>query len=179
MPEAPVTSEPLTIPKLVSHNTEALACLHEAGHAVAATLVTATVVDMELYPDDQRPYGRTRIDRNDFQRPMIAIGGFAVERRLWEDRRLVDAAGNLLTEKDMLTAAAGNADDDRISYFGGDYRKENGCWPREMDLKFMMAARDLGHRLNMQLIERSDVRRDCQTSLQPARFWSRSGTASR
>jgi len=146
--------EPRTIPRLIAYNTEELACLHEAGHAVAAVLAGAKVVEIELYPDEKRPYGRTRVDRNDFQRPKIAIGGFAVERRLWEDDRLVDTAGKLLSEKAMLDAASRNADDDRVSYFAGDYRKPDGYWPKEMDLEFMMAGRDLGQRLDMKLVER-------------------------
>lgn len=128
--------------------------MHEAGHAAAAKLVEASVVEIELYPDTVRPHGRCRIERTDQQRPVIALGGFAVERRLWEDKRLVDAKGELLLEPAMLQAAAINADEDRLSFFGADLRKPDGYWPREKDMLFMTSARDLGLMLDMKLVEK-------------------------
>jgi len=62
--------------------------MHEAGHAAAGILVGARVVEMELYLAAPA-HGRVQIERNDSQQQTIALGGFAIERRLWEEGRLL------------------------------------------------------------------------------------------
>lgn len=150
-----MTPELRGIPRLVAYNTEEIVCLHEAGHAIAAHLAGATVIEMELYADATRPYGRTSINKTaPEQGPAIAIGGFAIERRLWEDKRLTDATGNALPEKEMLDAASDNSDEDRINYFGRDHRQDNGRWPATMDREFMIGGQGLGRVVDMAIVER-------------------------
>jgi len=147
-----------TIPHQLQYRTAALACLHEAGHAVAAATSGARVVEMELYLDSKRPYGRTTVERNsDYQRQVTAMGGFAVERRLWENGRIVGPDGQKLSERDMLHEAANNSDIDRESYYGADFRQADGLWPRELDVSFMTRARDLGNQIDMDTVERLAV----------------------
>ncbi|MBR0717868.1 M50 family metallopeptidase [Bradyrhizobium liaoningense] len=138
---------------VIKYRSPELVCLHEAGHAITALMVGARVVGMELYLDDPPPHARTRCLRNDEQRPIIALGGFAVERRLWEDSRLLWEDDRRPTEKEMLDESARNAAIDRVSYFGADYSLD-GHWPVEMDLEFMMAAQKLGRRLNLEAVTR-------------------------
>ena len=84
----------------------------------------------------------------------IALGGFAVERRLWEEGRLLLPDGSIPTEKQMLNESANNADVDRVAFFGGDYREQDGTWPRDKDLQFMQAAQKLGQMIDMSFVER-------------------------
>ena len=138
----------------VHYKSPELVCLHEAGHAVAARLAGAAVVEMELYLAPTPVHGRTRIKRNENQRAKIALGGFAIERRLWEEGRLLWPNGRRPTEKEMLSESADNADIDRVSYFGKDYRMPDGHWPPDMDIEFMSKARDLGRVIDIALVER-------------------------
>lgn len=141
------------LPHGVRYDSAEFACLHEAGHVAAALLVGARVAEVQLYIEAPRSYGRTRCERDDEQRRLIALGGFAIERRLWEMGRLLLPDGSTPNEQDMLDRSARNAADDRLSYFGGDYRGENRFWPREMDLDFMTRARNLGQRIDFELVE--------------------------
>lgn len=139
---------------IVQYKSPKLVCYHEAGHAISALHVGARVVEMELYLSPPPAHGRTRIERDEAQRRIIALGGFAIERRLWEESRLVWSDNRRPTEKEMLEESANNAEIDRISYFGSDQCTESGKWPHQLDLEFMTAARDLGKRLDINSIER-------------------------
>ena len=124
----------------VVFNSPELACLHEAGHAETALKVGARVVEMELYRELPRSYGRTRVEGDTGQRRHIALGGFAVEYLLFRAGRLVNQDGRPPTEKEFIDFAIDNAGDDRISYFGRDWAGPNGRWPRELDHEFMNYA---------------------------------------
>src|SRR4051794_36699855 len=121
----------------VVFNSPELACLHEAGHAETALGVGARVVEMELYRETPRSFGRTRVERNDSQRRHIALGGFAVEYLLFRAARLVKQDGQPPTEKEFIDFAIDNAGDDRVSYFGRDCAGPHGHWPAELDREFM------------------------------------------
>lgn len=86
--------------------------LHEAGHAVTALAVGATVVEMELYFDTLRSYGRTRANRTEDQARHIALGGFAAEYLLYVAGRLVKQDGTTPSEKEFIDHAYGNASQD-------------------------------------------------------------------
>ena len=132
-----------------------LVCLHEAGHAFVALTVGARVREMELYLDPPPASGRTRTEHDEQQRKLIALGGFAIERRLWDLGRLLKEDGGKLNEDEMLDHAADNASIDRIMYFGEDLRGSDGYWPKDLDLKFMITARDIGKMIpDLSTIER-------------------------
>lgn len=87
-------------------------CFHEAGHAIVALDVGASVVEMELYLDPQRNHGRSRMDRTQEQARHIALGGFAAEYLLYKAGHLVKSDGSPLTEKEFIDLAYNNASDD-------------------------------------------------------------------
>lgn len=147
---------PPPVTGVVRYESPELASLHEAGHAVAAHLVNAEVISMRLFDRPPPAHGFTRINRNADQGLTIALGGFAVERRLWEAQRLLLPDGSKPTEKEMLNRSADNADIDRTRYFGKDFRRPNGMWPRELDLAFMKRAKDLAYQpeFDFSLVER-------------------------
>ena len=98
-------------------NSPEYACYHEAGHAVTALSVGAKVVEMVLYREPLRSYGRTRVDRNKDQARHIALGGFAAEYLLYAAGRLVKEDGTLPTEKEFIDYAYKNAIDDFESFW--------------------------------------------------------------
>lgn len=147
------SARPPSFPDLIPYDSTELVCLHEAGHAVVALHAKARVVEMELMLDPPPARGRTRIETTDnAQRQIIALGGFAVERRIWDAGCLVDTDGQPLAERKMLDRAANNASEDRIMYFGKDH-SEGGLWPAELDLQFMLEARNLGQAVNMGMVK--------------------------
>ena len=137
----------------VRYDSPELACLHEAGHAVAAYLVGARIDEMELYVRSPRSNGRTDIFRISEQNRWIALGGFAVERRLWMNGRLQLPDGSPVGEAEMIQRSLGNADVDRISYFGGNLCGPDGSWPEEKDIEFMSDAQRLGYRFDLAVVE--------------------------
>ena len=98
--------------QLVAFNSPEYVCFHEAGHAVAAHAVGATVDEMVLYREPQRPYGRTRADRTECQASYIALGGFAAEYLLYRSGRLVKQDGEVPSEKEFIDYAYRNANED-------------------------------------------------------------------
>lgn len=141
-------------PKIVFDSPE-LACLHEAGHADAALGVGARVIEIVLYREESRSYGRTRADRTADQAQRIALGGFAAEYTLFRANRLLKQCGGVPSEKEFIAYAVGNAQDDRKSFFGGDFSGQDGQWPAELDKRFMALA--IGHaegHMRFDLVER-------------------------
>ena len=130
--------------QLVTFKSPEYVCFHEAGHAVAAYSVGATVVEMVLYREPQRNYGRTRADRTDVQARYIALGGFAAEYMLYKQGRLVKEDGMLPTEKEFVHYAYENARDDFElfwKYFSGSSQPEElEMSQKEMDGKFINYA---------------------------------------
>ena len=98
--------------QLVTFNSPEYACFHEAGHAVAAHSVGATVVEMELCRESPRSYGRTLANRTEAQASCIALGGFAAEYLLYKLGRLVMQDGKKPSEKEFIDYAYRNAEDD-------------------------------------------------------------------
>ena len=141
------------MPEKIIYDSAELACFHEAGHAVAALDAGARVVEMELYRDPVRSHGRTRCDRTEAQKPHIALGGFAVEYRLYQEGRLLKKDGNAPSQKEFMDTSIDNASDDRKSYFGGDFSKD-GLWPAEMDKEFMSYAIGFADRMDFERVER-------------------------
>lgn len=135
-----------TIKQLVAFNSPEYACFYEAGHAVAAHSVGATVVEMELYRESQRSHGRTRADRTNSQASSIALGGFAAEYLLYKSGRLVKQDGEVPSEEEFTDYAYRNANDD----FDQFWKYSSGsCDPgelricqNEMDEKFIGYAVD-------------------------------------
>ncbi len=128
------------MPPTIVFNSAELACLHEAGHAETALNVGARVVEMELYRQEPRSYGRTRVNRTEDQRCHIALGGFAVEYLLFRAGRLVKQDGQPPTEKEFIDYAINNAVEDRINFFGHDCDEADGIWPPALDKKFIQFA---------------------------------------
>lgn len=147
----PVVPPPLV--GAVRFDSPEMACMHEAGHAYVAHSVGAKVVSMHLYVEQPRAHGRTRVDRTEDQLQVIALGGFAIERRLWEEGRWLLADGRVATEKEHLDCSSGNATVDKVSYFGGNYLQPEGTWPKAMDFEFMTSGQKLGRRLYLPTIE--------------------------
>lgn len=120
------------------------AAFHEAGHAVTALDVGAKVVEMELYRDPLRSYGRTRVDRDQNQARHIALGGFAAEYLLYAARRLVKQDGSEPTEKEFIDHAYGNARDDFEAFWtyqaGSSDPDIVGKSQEDMDRQFMNYA---------------------------------------
>ena len=128
----------------IMFKTPEYACVHEAGHAVTALSVGATVVEMKLYREPQRSYGRTRVDRTEDQAPHIALGGFAAEYLLYVADRLLKEDGALPTEKEFIDYAYRNAVDDFKLFWtyhaGSSDPITLGIDQREMDDKFIKYA---------------------------------------
>ena len=139
---------------IIRYESLELICLHEAGHAAIGITLGARVTEMELYLTPAPGHGRTQVRRTDAQSKTIALGGFAVERRLWEDNRLMLPNGVKPTEKEMIGRSLTNANKDQIAYFGQDFRQADGSWPEEMDLEFMECAQAWGRRIDVSLVER-------------------------
>lgn len=135
-----VTSVPEHIPFNVMFGSAELVCLHEAGHAEVALAEGARVVEMELCRAEPRNYGRTRVNRTELQRPHIALGGFAVEYRLYRAGRLVKKDGKPPTEKEFIDYAIDNAIEDKINFYGSNRADRDGTWQPELDRRFMSFA---------------------------------------
>lgn len=146
------------IPHTIVFNSPELACLHEAGHAETALSVGARVVEVELYREIPRSYGRTRVERDNTQRRHIALGGFAVEYLLFRANRLVKQDGRPPTEKEFVDSAIDNASEDRVGYFGQDLVGTNGRWPKKLDEEFVKYSIDRAENsMNFGLVERIAV----------------------
>lgn len=145
----------LSPPSKVVFDSQELACLHEAGHAEAALSAGAQVVEMELYRESPRSWGRTRTHRTEEQRQPIALGGFAVEYRLFRAGRLVKQSGEAPTEAEFISYSMDNAIDDRVAFFGKDSAGPDGLWPSDLDRKFMSYAIGYAERsMRFELVER-------------------------
>jgi hypothetical protein len=128
------------MPDKILFDSPELACFHEAGHAEVALAVGAQVVEMVLYRESPRSFGRTSVIRTDQQRRRIALGGFGAEYRLYKSGRLMKHDGVPPTEKEFIDYSIGNARDDWVSFFGEGRRDANGGWPGELDRQFMSYA---------------------------------------
>ena len=145
--------------QLVTFNSPEYVCFHEAGHAVAARAVGATVVEMALYRESQCNYGRTRANRNHCQARYIALGGFAAEYLLYELGRLVKEDGMPPTEKEFVHYAYRNAHDDFDLfwkyYLGSSQPGDLGMSQKEMDEKFIDYAVGFAkNRMSFDVVER-------------------------
>lgn len=143
-----------SIDGVVRYGSVELAALHEAGHAAAAVLVGAPVVWIALDLWSAEPGGATRVRRPPDQTPLIALGGFAAELRLWREGRLQDSEGVPIAWDDLMGDIARSTQDDRIKYFGRDARGPDGRWPAAFDRGFIDAAQDLRARLDTDLMDR-------------------------
>jgi len=126
------------------------ACVHEAGHVMAALNAGANVVEVEIYPGPP-PYGRTLTDRTDAQRRDIAVGGFGIERRLWEQNDLALEDGSFANEKQMLDKSSDNAARDKVSFFQRDFARD-GVWPHDLDLEFMKHGQKVGRTFDLDAV---------------------------
>lgn len=93
-----------------------LLCLHECGH-VAAALALGSVVTEVSMQIGERVWGRTRIvNVSNYQRRMIATAGYAIERNLFEEGRLLNGARQQITETEFQRATRENCFHDRLFY---------------------------------------------------------------
>ena len=132
--------------------------MHEAGHALTALSVGATVVEMELYREQQKNYGRTRVDRTKVQACNIALGGFAAEYLLYKLGRLVKKDGVSPTESEFIDYAYRNASDD-FDLFWEHFKELSDLEKlemsqREMDKKFIEYAVSHAKKMSIKLVER-------------------------
>jgi hypothetical protein len=133
------------VQQVITVNSLEYAAVHEGGHAAAAIVKGAIVVEMELYPDPVRNSGRTRVCRNEDQARFIALGGFAAEYLLFRANRLVGAGGlPISSDKEFIDIAFRNAADDYQSFWinhaGSADSKTTGIPEVEMDRQFMKFA---------------------------------------
>ena len=85
---APIPDTLIGDGQVVRYGTRGLACVHEAGHLVAALGVEAKIDFAEVQLQGAVPCGRTRARAGPQARRAIALGGFAVEVCLWRLGRL-------------------------------------------------------------------------------------------
>ncbi len=121
---------------IVDHTTPLYRAYHEAGHCAAAFLTGANVDSIEVFPEGG---GVCRVLRADdaAQRQTIAAAGYAIEVILHRSGRLAPQ-GPKTPDKWFIDFSMGNARDDKVSFFGGDFTEGDGAWPEEKDREFMM-----------------------------------------
>ncbi len=99
---------------------------------------------MELYREQPRSYGRTRIekepDRHIEQRRLIALGGFGAECLLYYAGRLRKEDGTRPSESEFVQYAYRNAAEDFAAFWGTDDPTLLGMTQEEMDLEFINQA---------------------------------------
>jgi len=126
-------------------------CFHEGGHVVAAILCGATVTGVRLEPDGT---GRTSLKHGDFaKKPIIACGGFAVERILFDKGMIVDGRNAPVPKTAFESQAMDTARMDKRPFYlhqdadaSGQYPGAafqpgpNWTWPPESDAPFISYA---------------------------------------
>lgn len=125
-------------------NSPEYACFHEAGHAETALRVGARVSEMELYIEQPRSYGRTRVekkqDRYIEQSRRIALGGFAAEYILYRAGRIVNEDGTSMSESQFIQYAYGNAAQDFAAFWATFNLPHLNKTQKELDEQFMSFA---------------------------------------
>ncbi|HCF9476685.1 hypothetical protein [Pseudomonas aeruginosa] len=120
------------------------ACFHEAGHAEVALRVGARVLEMELYREQSRSWGRTQVEKKQDchieQSRRIALGGFAAEYMLYRSGRILNEDGSSPTESQFTQHAYRNAALDLVAFWGTDNPELLNMAQEEMDSKFMSFA---------------------------------------
>ena len=125
-------------------NSPEYACFHEAGHAEAALRVGARVLEMELYKEQPRSYGRTRVEKKQDsyieQSRCIALGGFAAEYILYRAGRIVNEDGTSMSESQFIQYAYGNAEQDFAAFWATFNLPLLNTTQKEVDKQFMSFA---------------------------------------
>lgn len=144
-----------SIPQLIRHNPKSieLVCMHEAGHVYELIFNNILPEFVEMYNDDE-PSGKVRADKTVGKiRKDVAVAGLSVEICLFRENRLIDdSTGLLVSERDFTQEAlAQNASTDKVTFFGEDRIKPNGCWTKEDDQLFLEKANSL--KIDMDFVE--------------------------
>jgi hypothetical protein len=130
---------------------EELICMHEAGHALVS--IDCGIVPNLIEIVGPPFFARTNTPPTGDNGPVISLGGFASELRLFLADRLVNQQGRQISEGGFIDlACGGNAQMDKEGYFGKDY-SVGGSWPAKMDTEFMEFARKVATHMNMQRAE--------------------------
>lgn len=129
---------------ILKFNSPEYSAFHEAGHALVALDVGARIVEMELYRDVPRAYGRTQVQRTAQQGARIALGGFAAEYLLFSAGRAAKEDGTLPLEPEFVDFAFRNASNDYETFWtcykGSLDPNTVGLSQKDMDYKFMSFA---------------------------------------
>jgi hypothetical protein len=104
----------MALPHRIGILTPELVCFHEAGHIVTAATIGAKVVRV-AFLDGPPPHGVSSIERTSSQAPFIACGRYF----LCQQKRLVDAAGEMADTGLFLSEAQQNAQEDVQNYLNG------------------------------------------------------------
>jgi hypothetical protein len=138
---------------LIVYGTIEHVCLHEAGHFLAATMVGAKNLEVEII-DGPPPRGRARAERSHDQAPALAVGGYATEFLLHKQKRLLDETGNAMTDKEFIDLVSGSLHADKIAFFGSDRRDAQGGWSYDDDRVFMEFGAAVATKLPLAELER-------------------------
>jgi len=145
----------VTAPAPIVFNSPEYASWHEAGHVEAALRCGAEIVAVNLYRDNARSYGRTRVVRDERQADEIGLGGFGVEYLLYMQDRLRKEDGSVPTEKEFIDFAVRNATDDYTAYWARHPEAGAAMSESERDLYFMNEAIGRAKRsVDIDLVER-------------------------
>lgn len=115
--------------------------------------VGAKPVEMHLYREKGKSFGRTRIERNEDQAQYICLGGFAAEIVLYRAKITMLNGATLATEKALIDIAYANASDDYDKY----WRLQQGVSPAKVasldrtarDKIFIKEADDLARQMGL------------------------------
>ncbi|MEP6966821.1 MAG: hypothetical protein ABI906_01965 [Pseudomonadota bacterium] len=135
------------------YGTLPLACLHEAGHVVAALNAGLRVFDTCCRRIGGELAGRTSVLKSKQERRLVALGGFAAELLLWQNGRLTWFDGVRPTQAEMIQGVARSCEDDRVAYFGRDLRNPDRRWPTELTQSFHAGALQLACTLDDSRLE--------------------------
>jgi hypothetical protein len=103
-------------PRFIKPASLELICLHECGHVATALALGSLVTEVSMQMGEQ-VWGRTRIvNVSNYQRRMIATAGYAIERALFEEGRLLNGASQRITETEFQGATRSNCLQDRMFY---------------------------------------------------------------
>jgi hypothetical protein len=148
-------AEPMAKAEMIVFGSPEYACLHEAGHAEAALRQGARAIEMHLYRDPERCWGRTRVERREDQASEIAVGGFGVEYRLFRQGRLLQQDGTAPTEVEFIDRAYKNAAEDFPAFWRSTQIPGAGLTDRDRDWIFMNEAIRLAtHVMRLDRVER-------------------------
>ena len=129
--------------------------MHEAGHAVAAIACEVLPASVEII-EGPPVHGRNRIPlvTDPQNRLLISAAGLAVELALFRAGRLVDDAGDQISQSTFIQQALGNnAAGDKVSYFGSCREQPDGTWPTEDDEVFLATSAQVESILLMDRVE--------------------------